>query len=71
MEHNIDKRISKLKLLMCPRQEASQYPTVVKLLDYAISGCPADCGENWDRDHIEKAMIREAHRSSPAPLVSK
>ena len=71
MEHNIDKRICKLNLLMCPRQEALQHPAAVKLLDYAISGCPADCGESWDRDHIEKAMIRGAHRSALAPLASE
>ena len=71
MEHNIDKRIGKLNLLMCPRQEALQHPAAVKLLDYAISGCPADCGKSWDRDHIEKAMIRGAHRSALAPLASE
>ena len=71
MEYNIDKRIGKLNLLMCPRQEALQHPTAVKLLDYAISSCLADCGKNWDRDHIEKAMIRGARRSALAPLASK
>ena len=71
MEHNIDKRIGKLNLHICSRQEALQHPTAVKLLYYAISSRPADFSKNWDRDYIEKAMIREAHRSSPAPLVSK
>ena len=45
LEHNIDERIGKLNLLMCLRQEDLLYPAAVKLLDYAISGCPADCGK--------------------------
>ena len=71
MDHNIDKRIGKLNLLICPRQKALQHPVAVKWLDYAISGYSADCGKNWDRDHIEKAMIKGARRSALAPLARK
>ena len=42
MEHNINKRICKLNLLMYPQQEAIQHPTAVKLLNYVISGCSID-----------------------------
>ena len=30
---------------MCPRKEALQYPVAVRLLDYAILGCPTDYGK--------------------------
>jgi len=33
-------------------------------MSYAKEGCPADCGPNWTKDHIEAAIVKGPHASA-------
>ena len=70
-EHGIDQRIGKFKYLMYPRQEAKNHPSATRLLEYATVGCPVDCGPDWTRDHITKALRNGPHKSALEPDALK
>ena len=49
--------IGKLESLTQPRD----HPVAPLIDHYTRNGCPVDCGEDWDLDHIEAAIARERH----------
>jgi hypothetical protein len=50
--------------LMWPRGLAKDHRSAQLLDFFSDEGCPADCGEDWTRDHIEKALQRGNHQSA-------
>ena len=70
-EHGIDERIGKLKYLMYQRQEATDHPSATRLLEYATVGCLVDCGPDWNKDHITRALRHEPHKSALEPDALK
>ena len=41
---------------MRPRADVLRYATGATLLEYATKGCPVDCGPDWSKERIEKAV---------------
>ena len=56
--------------LMYPTGLAAKHPAAPLLQQYATTGCPADCGENWTWQEIESAIRRGAHPSARPPKVA-
>ena len=65
----MDARIGKSNSLIMPSDAALSHPSASRLLSYAIEGCPANCGENWKLEYIQKAALRGAHRSALHPVA--
>jgi len=55
---------------MCPNTTASHHPAFNLLLQYATTGCPADCGPKWTKDHIEAAIRWGPHPSARTPAAA-
>ena len=52
---------------MFPRHEVLNHPAGPDLLQYALEGCPVDCGEDWTLEHLEAAIKNGAHASANVP----
>ena len=61
-EHGIDERIGKFKYFIYPRQEAINYPSATRLLEYTTVGYPVDYGPAWNRDHITRTLQHGPHK---------
>ena len=59
----IKEHIGKLGL-MWPRTFSTQHDAAPLLNNYATQGCPVNCGEDWDKDHIIAALQHGAHKSA-------
>ena len=46
---------------------AGNHPAIPILRDYALVGCPVDCGPDWTREKIELLLQRAPHRSALSP----
>lgn len=55
LEEDIDERIGKSNIITCKCLEALRHSSALRLLQYAIEGCAADCGDTWTWDHVEVA----------------
>jgi len=42
--------------LMYPRNRALEHPAAVDLMQYALDGCPVDCGRDWTIQEMELAI---------------
>ena len=71
LEHGIDKRIGKSDSLMIPSGEALVHPAASRLVEYAMDGCPVDCGKDWELSHIREAVRKGAHISALHPVARK
>ena len=60
-------KLPKFKGLMFPRQEVLHHPAGPELLQYALDGCPVDCGDDWTLEHLEAAIKNGAHSSANIP----
>ena len=70
-EKELQDAIGKLIGLVLPRHEARKH-AAQRLLDlYATDGCPADCGPDWTKDHIEAAILKGPHSSAHDPAALK
>ena len=67
----MDKRIGKSDSLMIPSGEALVHPSASRLVEYAMDGCPADCGKDWELSHIREAVRKGAHVSALYPVARK
>lgn len=56
---------------MAPTGPALDHPAAPLLLQYAKTGCPADCGKDWTLDQLEAAITRGAHPSARDPVAAK
>ena len=56
---------------MQPTSFARQHAAGPLLDEYANSGCPVDCGKNWDRERIMTAMEYGAHPTAMVPEALK
>jgi len=52
---------------MFPRHEVLNHPAGPDLLEYALEGCPVDCGDDWTLEHLELAIANGAHSSANVP----
>ena len=57
--------------LTMPRNRALRHPAASLLSDYAINGCPADCGEDWSIEMMEAAIAKGTHESAENPQAAK
>ena len=70
-EHGIDKRICNLDSLMILSGNALVHPSASRLVEYAMDGCPVDCGKKWELSHIREAVRKGAHISTLHPVARK
>ena len=63
-EKELETAIGKIKKLVQPRKEALKHEAASLIDSYATEGCPADCGPDWTRDHIEAALLKGPHSSA-------
>ena len=63
-EKELESAIGKIKQLVQPRKEALKHEAASLIDSYATKGCPADCGPDWTRDHIEVALLKGPHSSA-------
>jgi hypothetical protein len=49
---------------MYPRNEVLNHPAGPHLLQYALDGCPVDCGDDWTLEQLEAAIQNKAHASA-------
>jgi len=52
---------------MYPRHEVLDHPAGPHLLQYALEGCPVDCGDDWTLEQLEAAIRNGAHASANVP----
>ena len=52
---------------MFPRHEVLNHPAGPDLLEYALEGCPVDCGDDWTLERLELAIASGAHSSANVP----
>jgi hypothetical protein len=52
---------------MYPCNEAFDRPVGPHLLQYALDGCPANCGDDWTLEQLEAAIWNGAHSSANVP----
>ena len=60
-------KLPQFKGLMFPRHEVLNHPAGPDLLQYALDGCPVDCGEDWTLEHLEAAIRNGVHASANVP----
>lgn len=64
-EKELESAIGKTqKMLVQPRKEALQHAAASLIKSYATEGCPADCGPDWTKEHIEAALLKGPHSSA-------
>jgi hypothetical protein len=56
---------------MYPRNEVLNHPAGPHLLQYALDGCPADCGDDWTLEQLEAAIRNGAHTSANVPEAAE
>ena len=49
---------------MLPRKEALIHAAASLIASYAKDGCPANCGPDWTKEHIEAALLKGPHSSA-------
>jgi hypothetical protein len=52
---------------MYPQNEVLNHPAGPDLLQYALDGCPVDCGDDWTLEQLEAAILNGAHASANIP----
>ena len=52
---------------MHPRHKALRHPAAEELLQYASTGCPLDCGQDWTLAQMEAAILKGPHKSAESP----
>jgi hypothetical protein len=56
---------------MYPRNEVLDHLAGPELLQYALDGCPVDCGDNWTLEQLEAAILNGAHASANIPEAAE
>jgi len=56
---------------MYPRNEILDHPAGPILLQYALDGCPVDCGDDWTLEQLEAAIRNGAHASANIPEAAE
>jgi len=49
---------------MFPRNDVLDHPAGPDLLQYALNGCPVDCGSNWSYEQLLAAITKGPHASA-------
>jgi hypothetical protein len=49
---------------MFPRNDVLDYPAGPDLLQYALNGCPVDCGSNWSNEQSLEPITNRPHASA-------
>ena len=70
-EHQGVKEAIGKRQLMHPRTHAKEHPAAPMLKDYALQGCPVDCGPDWTEDHIVALLTRGPHVSAKSKAAVK
>jgi len=66
-ETDLNDAIGKIAKLVVQRKEALQHKAAPLIQSYATEGCPANCGPNWKREHIDAAILKGPHSSAMDP----
>ena len=64
-------KLPPFKGLMYPRHEVLDHPAGPDLLQYALEGCPVDCGDDWTLEQLEAAIQNGAHSSANVPEAAE
>lgn len=57
---------------MAPSGPALQHPATDRYLqEYATTGCPVDCGEDWTLEQVDAAVAHGAHPSASEPEAAE
>jgi hypothetical protein len=54
-----------------PRNKVLDHPAGPDLLQYALDGCPVDCGNDWTLKQLEAAILNGAHSSANIPEAAE
>jgi len=57
--------------LMCPHPSTQYHPAYPMLLQFAINGCPVNCGPTWTLDQLQAAVDHGNHPSASTPEAIK
>ena len=57
--------------LMFPTEEAIHHPAGSMLKNWALAGCPVDCGDPWTVQQMQAAIDKGAHPSARVPEAAK
>jgi hypothetical protein len=60
----LQSKLPSIKGLMYPRKEVLDHTAGPGLLQYALDGCPVDCGNDWTLEQLEAAILNGAHASA-------
>ena len=52
---------------MYPNYLATNHATTPMLKEWALKGCPVDCGRDWSGEHIAVTLRRAPHISAKHP----
>jgi hypothetical protein len=56
---------------MYPRNEVLYHPAGPHLLQYALDGCPVNCGDDWTLKQLKPAIRNGAHTSANVPEAAE
>jgi hypothetical protein len=56
---------------MYPCNEVLDHPAGPHLLQYALDGCPVNCGDDWTLEQLEAAIRNGAHASTNVPEAAE
>jgi hypothetical protein len=67
----LQSKLPPFKGLMYPRNKVLDHPAGPDLLQYALDGCPVNCGDNWTLEQLEAAILNGAHASANIPEAAE
>jgi hypothetical protein len=63
----LQSKLPSFKGLIYPRNESLIHPAGPDLLQYALDGCPVDCGDDWTLEQLEAAILNGSQASANIP----
>ena len=67
---SLERTEGEFRSFMQPRGRTLLHDAGPLLLQYATTGCPADCGEAWSVEDMEAAVSKGPHMSALQPLAA-
>jgi hypothetical protein len=67
----LQSKLPPFKGLIYPRNKVLDHPAGPDLLQYALDGCPVDCGDDWTLKQLEAAILNRAHASANIPKAAE
>ena len=61
--------IGKKTHIVIPRKESMSHVAADLIMPYAKYVCPAECGPEWTKEHIEASILKVPHPLAHVPAV--